>query len=364
MEPIDIVKNRRSPSVVMDNFLVRLAICAALALNAALLAGCALMQPTDPYGPVPGFHRGRLDRQISRHPATPGVPTPIQEPLTIALAVKIALANNPEIAATQWDVAAAENRYQAARAGHWPSLSAEGGYGRFLDPQRLIQARYNGEPGVFDNDIYRADLVLKLPLFAGGRITNEVRAADLLRLSEERRLARSWEELVFNVSSTFYALLSQREVIRSLEFSITAMAEHRRQVSDLLAVQKAARVDLLRTEVRLADLRQGVGILLLFSIIIKNSILLIDFYQEFRRKNESPFEAAMESVRVRFRPVFMTAFGTIAGMIPIAFEWAVGLERLSPLADVAVGGLLVGTVLTLIYIPMFAYSVEGNKTAP
>jgi len=104
-----------------------------------------------------------------------------------------------------------------------------------------------------------------------------------------------------------------------------------------------------------------VGILLLFGIIIKNSILLIDFYQEFRRKNDSPVEAALESVRVRFRPVFMTAFGTIAGMIPIAFEWAVGLERLSPLADVAVGGLLVGTVLTLIYIPMFAYSVEPKK---
>ena len=104
-----------------------------------------------------------------------------------------------------------------------------------------------------------------------------------------------------------------------------------------------------------------VGILLLFGIIIKNSILLIDFYQEFRKKDESPFEAALESVRVRFRPVFMTAFGTIAGMIPIAFEWAVGLERLSPLADVAVGGLLVGTVLTLIYIPMFAYSVEKKS---
>lgn len=104
-----------------------------------------------------------------------------------------------------------------------------------------------------------------------------------------------------------------------------------------------------------------VGIMLLFGIIIKNSVLLIDFYQEYRKK-EGPFEAAMESVAVRFRPVFMTAFGTIAGMIPIAFEWAVGLERLSPLADVAVGGLLVGTVLTLVYIPMFAYSVEGQNS--
>ncbi len=101
-----------------------------------------------------------------------------------------------------------------------------------------------------------------------------------------------------------------------------------------------------------------VGILLLFGIIIKNSVLLIDFYQHYRKAGNAPFEAAMESVRVRFRPVFMTAFGTIAGMLPIAFEWAVGLERLSPLADVAIGGLLIGTILTLIFIPIFAYSVE------
>ncbi|UOD35058.1 efflux RND transporter permease subunit [Deferribacteraceae bacterium V6Fe1] len=104
-----------------------------------------------------------------------------------------------------------------------------------------------------------------------------------------------------------------------------------------------------------------VGILLLFGIIIKNSVLLVDFYQEFRKKGDTPFNSALESVRVRFRPVFMTAFGTIAGMIPIAFERAVGLERLSPLADVAVGGLLIGTVLTLIYIPMFSYMFDKGK---
>ncbi len=105
-----------------------------------------------------------------------------------------------------------------------------------------------------------------------------------------------------------------------------------------------------------------IGIMLLFGIIIKNSVLLIDFYQHYRKAGNSPFDAALESVRVRFRPVFMTAFGTIAGMIPIALEWAVGLERLSPLADVAIGGLLIGTILTLVYIPIFAYSVEKNET--
>ena len=103
------------------------------------------------------------------------------------------------------------------------------------------------------------------------------------------------------------------------------------------------------------------GILLLFGIIIKNAVLLIDFYQKYREDGETPFKSAVESVRIRFRPVMMTTFGTIAGMIPIALENAVGLERLSPLADVAIGGLLLGSLLTLIFIPMFAYIVDGKN---
>ena len=109
-----------------------------------------------------------------------------------------------------------------------------------------------------------------------------------------------------------------------------------------------------------------VGLLLLFGIIIKNAVLLIDFYKEYEKEGKTPFDAAIESVRVRFRPVMMTAFGTIAGMIPIALEQAVGLERLSPLADVAVGGLLVGTLLTLVYVPLYAYATDprNKKTNP
>jgi multidrug efflux pump subunit AcrB len=105
---------------------------------------------------------------------------------------------------------------------------------------------------------------------------------------------------------------------------------------------------------------------LLFGIIIKNAVLLIDFYQNYRESGETPFESAIESVRVRFRPVMMTAFGTIAGMIPIALEQAVGLERLSPLADVAIGGLLIGTLLTLVYVPLYAYATDpkNRKTNP
>ena len=95
------------------------------------------------------------------------------------------------------------------------------------------------------------------------------------------------------------------------------------------------------------------GMILLAGIVVKNSILLIDFIQEARERGESLHDALTGSVRVRTRPILMTAAGTAVGMLPIALEWAIGLERLSPLAVVAIGGLAVSTFLTLIYVPVF-----------
>lgn len=231
--------------------------CLAMVMCTMALAGCALTPSTDPYTPIVRIQRTGMDRAVVGPAPKNGRLLPIRGPLTLSRAIEIALANNPEIAAVQWDAAAAENRWQVVQTSAWPTLGVEAGYGRSLDAQRLIPARYNGQPGVFDRDIYRGDLVLRFPLFTGGRITNEIMAAELLAQSELHRLARTHEELVFNLASTFYAMLSQHEVIRSMEFSITAMDEHRRQIADLLAAQKVARVDLLRTEVRIADLRQN-----------------------------------------------------------------------------------------------------------
>ncbi len=95
------------------------------------------------------------------------------------------------------------------------------------------------------------------------------------------------------------------------------------------------------------------GMILLAGIVVKNSILLIDFIEEARGRGESLEEALKGSVRVRTRPILMTAIGTSVGMLPIALQWAIGLERLSPLAVVAIGGLMVSTFLTLIYVPIF-----------
>ncbi len=95
------------------------------------------------------------------------------------------------------------------------------------------------------------------------------------------------------------------------------------------------------------------GLILLAGVIVNNSILLIDFIEEGKKRGIEFRDAVLEAIRLRARPILMTAVGTSVGMMPVAMERAIGLERLSPLAVVAIGGLMIGTFLTLIYVPIF-----------
>jgi multidrug efflux pump subunit AcrB len=105
------------------------------------------------------------------------------------------------------------------------------------------------------------------------------------------------------------------------------------------------------------------GMILLAGIVVKNSILLIDFIAAAKERGATTHDALMDSVRIRTRPILMTAVGTAVGMIPIAMEWAIGLERLSPLAIVAIGGLLVSTFLTMVYVPILYSLFEDGQLA-
>ena len=94
------------------------------------------------------------------------------------------------------------------------------------------------------------------------------------------------------------------------------------------------------------------GFILLSGIIVNNAILLIHFAQEKMAEGLDKRRAMLESIRIRTRPVLMTALAVAAGMLPVALGTAIGLERLAPLGAVAIGGLLVGTFLTLLFIPL------------
>ena len=94
------------------------------------------------------------------------------------------------------------------------------------------------------------------------------------------------------------------------------------------------------------------GIILLGGTIVNNAIILIDFIDSAIKQGVTRHLALEQSVRTRLRPILITSFSTILGLMPLTFETAVGLERMSPLGVVASLGLLFGTITTMVMIPV------------
>jgi outer membrane protein TolC len=176
--------------------------------------------------------------------------------LTLERCIDIALKNNPDLARKKWDIETSLAEKDIAKGQLWPSISAEAGYTHYLDDQRLVAARRPGEISTFTDDIFSGDIVLRMPLYTSGRLESQVKASEHLTESAKHQFVRGRGELIFNISNVFYSILGQKEVVDSLIFSKKALQEHRKRIQEMLDAQKAARVDLLRTEVRLADIEQ------------------------------------------------------------------------------------------------------------
>jgi len=96
-----------------------------------------------------------------------------------------------------------------------------------------------------------------------------------------------------------------------------------------------------------------IGVILLMGIVAKNAILLIDFAKFGQRQGLSRREALIEAGRTRLRPILMTTFALIAGMIPVAIGHGEGGDFRAPLGRAVIGGTITSTLLTLLVIPTF-----------
>ena len=103
------------------------------------------------------------------------------------------------------------------------------------------------------------------------------------------------------------------------------------------------------------------GLILLAGVVVNNSILLIDFAEASRKRGKATGEALIDAVKIRTRPILMTTITTCVAMVLIAAERAIGLERISPLAVVAIGGLMVSTFLTMVFVPALYSLLESAK---
>jgi HAE1 family hydrophobic/amphiphilic exporter-1 len=95
-----------------------------------------------------------------------------------------------------------------------------------------------------------------------------------------------------------------------------------------------------------------IGAILLVGLVTKNAILLVDYANTLQREGRDKFEAIVESARTRFRPIIMTTFAMVAGMLPVALALEPGAAVRRSLGVVVIGGLLSSLVLTLVIVPL------------
>lgn len=99
-----------------------------------------------------------------------------------------------------------------------------------------------------------------------------------------------------------------------------------------------------------------IGIIMLAGIIVNNGIVLVDYINLLQQEGHGTMEAIKLAGPVRLRPILMTTLTTILGLVPLALGIGEGAELQAPMAIVVIGGLTMGTILTLVFVPVL-YSI-------
>lgn len=106
------------------------------------------------------------------------------------------------------------------------------------------------------------------------------------------------------------------------------------------------------------------GLVMLVGLVAKNAILLVDFANEAHKEGKNIDEALIQAVRIRTRPILMTALSTVIGMLPVALSTGSGAELRNGMAWVIIGGMTMSTLLTLVVVPVvykILHPVRINK---
>ncbi|HSG20507.1 MAG TPA: efflux RND transporter permease subunit, partial [Burkholderiaceae bacterium] len=94
-----------------------------------------------------------------------------------------------------------------------------------------------------------------------------------------------------------------------------------------------------------------IGLVALIGLITKNGILIVEFANQLRDQGRSVVEATLEATALRFRPIMMTTISTVCGALPLALARGPGAESRQEIGWVIVGGMSIGTLLTLFVLP-------------
>jgi len=100
---------------------------------------------------------------------------------------------------------------------------------------------------------------------------------------------------------------------------------------------------------------------MLIGLAAKNAILIVEFAKHLRENGMGIVEAAMEAGRLRLRPILMTAFAFILGVVPLMLATGAGAASRQSIGTTVFGGMLAATVLTLLLVPVFYAVIEEMR---
>jgi len=112
---------------------------------------------------------------------------------------------------------------------------------------------------------------------------------------------------------------------------------------------------------QLNDVYCQIGLVMLIGLASKNGILIVEFAEQLRHKGLSIREAAVEAARIRLRPILMTSFAFILGVLPLVFASGAGSQSRHSVGTTVFGGMIVSTALNLFFIPVLYVIVESLR---
>ena len=106
------------------------------------------------------------------------------------------------------------------------------------------------------------------------------------------------------------------------------------------------------------DVYSQIGFVMLIGLAAKNAILIVEFAKRLREEGWAIVDAAAEAGRLRLRPILMTAFAFILGVIPLMLAEGAGAASRQSIGTTVFGGMLAATALTLVFVPIFYVMIE------
>lgn len=178
------------------------------------------------------------------------------EALSLKECLSAALTGNPAITEARLNVAASEQGIVSAEGKHYPRLSLDANFTRRQDSTAFIPAQSAKIGPHFSDEYASLSLMMTLPLYQGGQLTNGVELAKLRARLQENSLAQTRNDLIANTVNTYYKLLQTGKLKETSQASLRALEEQHKNTQLLFDVGRIARVDLLKIEVQLANEKQ------------------------------------------------------------------------------------------------------------